>query len=77
MEYFYPVESSDDGVDSDVINQPCIVCNSPDDIDSCLLCDQCDLAVHYACVGLDKVPTGDWLCPWCVKKTVPSSKEVT
>ena len=66
-----------DGVDSDVLDQPCAVCGSSDADDSCLLCDTCDLAVHFGCIGLHSVPQGDWSCPWCVKQTVPSSKEVS
>ena len=69
-------DSSDDGMGSDVIDQPCAVCGSPDDVASCLLCDSCDIAVHFRCVRLDSVPAGDWSCPWCWQKTVPSSKEV-
>ena len=68
--------SISDDCDSDVIDQPCAVCGSPDDVDSCLLCDNCDLAMHYGCVGLSCVPPGDWSCPWCIKKIVLSSKEV-
>ena len=69
--------SDDDGADSEVLNQPCLVCGSLDDADSCLLCDRCDLATHYACVGLSSVPSGDWLCPWCQKNTKPTNREVT
>jgi hypothetical protein len=69
-------DSGDDEVDSDVLDQPCIVCSSPEGAENCLLCDKCDLAIHYGCIGLSCVPSGDWCCPWCVKKTKPSSKEV-
>ena len=69
-------EKSDDEIDSDVAEQPCAVCGSPDDFDSCLLCDSCDIALHYNCVGLPCIPAGDWSCPWCVNQTVPTSKEV-
>ena len=69
--------SDDDRADSEVLNQPYLVCGSPDDADSCLLRDRCDLATHYACVGLSSVPSGDWLCPWCQKNTKPTNREVT
>ena len=69
-------ESSDDDVDSDVLNEPCVVCCSSANEDDCLLCDTCDMAVHFNCVGLRCIPDGDWSCPWCVKKSAPTTKEV-
>ena len=68
--------SSDDDVDSDVLNEPCVVCCSSANEDDCLLCDTCDMAVHFNCVGLRCIPDGDWSCPWCVKKSAPTTKEV-
>ena len=62
--------------DLGIILQPCAVCGSADDVDSCLLCDACDLAVHYSCLGLQIIPEGDWSCPWCVKGSVLSSEQV-
>jgi hypothetical protein len=69
-------ESSEDEIDSDVMNEPCAVCCSSGNVDDCLLCDTCDMAMHYNCVGLSCIPAGDWSCPWCVKKTAPATKEV-
>ena len=31
-----------------------------------LCCDTCTLAYHTKCVGLSKLPEGDWSCPTCV-----------
>jgi hypothetical protein len=69
-------DSSDDEVDSNVLDQPCIVCSSLEGAEKCLVCDKSNLAIHYCCIGLSCVPSGDWCCPWCVKKTKPSIKEV-
>ncbi len=68
--------SSEDEVDSDVMNVPCAVCCSSGNEDDCLLCDTCDMAVHYNCVGLSCIPDGDWSCPWCVEKAALVSSEV-
>ncbi len=69
-------ESSEDEVDSDVLNEPCAVCGSSGNEDDCLLCDSCDLAMHYNCAGLSCIPAGDWSCPWCVKKTAITTERV-
>jgi hypothetical protein len=70
-------ESSEDEVDSDIMDAPCAVCCSSGNEDYCLLCDSCDTAMHYNCVGLSSIPVGDWSCPWCVKKTTITSKLVS
>ena len=62
--------------DSDVMQEPCTVCGSSDNAADCLLCDSCDLAVHFACIGLSGVPDGDWSCPWCTKGTTIATKAV-
>jgi hypothetical protein len=68
-------EGEDGDNDSDFEDKPCTICESPDDAESCLLCDTCDLAMHYTCIGLTCVPSGKWRCPWCTMKKVPSSKQ--
>ncbi len=70
--------SSDDseGIDSDIMNEPCAVCGSSGNYEDCLLCDTCDMALHYNCVGLSCIPAGDWSCPWCEKKTAITTKLV-
>ncbi len=69
-------ESSDDEVDSDVMNVPCAVCCSSGNEHDCLLCDSCDMAMHYNCVGLSSIPAGNWSCPWCVEKTAITTERV-
>ena len=40
-----------------------------------LFCETCDIAVHKACYGIVRVPTGDWNCKACVfKKKNPSKR---
>ena len=34
--------------------------------ESCMLiCDDCEEGFHVRCVGLKKVPRGEWRCPAC------------
>ncbi|KAG5990317.1 hypothetical protein E4U54_004137 [Claviceps lovelessii] len=44
---------------------PCPICNSAEREDILLLCDSCDAAYHTHCIGLDRVPDGDWYCMEC------------
>ena len=48
---------------------PCSVCGSDGEANSLLLCDgmsgRCPSTAHFRCVGLDKVPEGDWFCASC------------
>ena len=30
-----------------------------------LLCDTCDKGFHTYCIGLDAIPTGEWVCTTC------------
>jgi hypothetical protein len=55
---------------------PCIVCNSLDDEDKCLICDNCDMCLHYFCIGLAAIPDGAWICPWCAQGHELKSSEV-
>lgn len=43
----------------------CSVCHYGGDL---MLCDQCPSAFHHTCLGLEKVPDGDWFCPSCCCK---------
>jgi hypothetical protein len=40
----------------------CAVCR---DRGRLLCCDQCDLAYHIDCAGLEVIPDGIWICPNC------------
>ncbi|KAK2148927.1 hypothetical protein LSH36_474g00032 [Paralvinella palmiformis] len=48
-------------------NVVCDVCRSPDGEDSneIVFCDGCDICVHQACYGIQKIPEGSWLCRTC------------
>ncbi|XP_062326321.1 protein Jade-1 isoform X3 [Osmerus eperlanus] len=50
--------------DEDVV---CDVCQSPDgeDNNEMVFCDKCNICVHQACYGIQKVPAGSWLCRSC------------
>eukprot|EP01119_Soliformovum_irregulare_P015872 TRINITY_DN4531_c0_g1_i2.p1 TRINITY_DN4531_c0_g1~~TRINITY_DN4531_c0_g1_i2.p1 ORF type:complete len:770 (-),score=257.37 TRINITY_DN4531_c0_g1_i2:86-2395(-) len=45
----------------------CQVCQSGENEDELLLCDQCDDGCHIKCLDppLDAVPSGEWYCPKC------------
>jgi hypothetical protein len=51
----------------------CDVCRSPDseDTNEMVFCDGCNLAVHQACYGIDKIPKGSWLCAPCQQSLKP------
>ena len=40
----------------------CPICDRSDQEDVLLLCDECDASYHTHCVGLDRVPNGQWFC---------------
>ncbi|ELU08893.1 hypothetical protein CAPTEDRAFT_225697 [Capitella teleta] len=48
-------------------NIVCDVCKSPESEDGneMVFCDACDICVHQACYGIQKVPEGSWLCRIC------------
>jgi hypothetical protein len=45
----------------------CDVCHSPDseDTNEMVFCDGCNMCVHQACYGIEKIPRGNWLCSPC------------
>lgn len=45
---------------------PCPVCSLADNEDVLLLCDGCGAPYHTYCIGLSRVPVGDWHCMECV-----------
>ncbi|XP_072313805.1 protein Jade-1 [Eucyclogobius newberryi] len=56
--------------DEDVV---CDVCRSPDgeENNEMVFCDKCNICVHQACYGIQKVPTGSWLCRICALGILP------
>jgi len=51
---------------------PCQVCNSKENTDF-LLCDGCNGGSHLACVGLESVPDGFWVCTECLNQPTVDS----
>lgn len=43
----------------------CTSCSDPYDEDKMMFCDRCDRGYHTFCVGLDNIPSGNWICPSC------------
>jgi len=45
----------------------CVICGGGDSEvpNEILLCDNCDLAAHQVCYGVQVIPEGDWLCRDC------------
>lgn len=50
--------------DEDIV---CEVCRSPEseECNEMVFCDGCDICVHQACYGIQKIPEGSWLCRPC------------
>ncbi len=51
----------------------CDVCRSPygDETNEMVFCDGCNVCVHQACYGIDKIPKGSWMCAPCELKIKP------
>ncbi|KAJ0183607.1 hypothetical protein K1T71_000030 [Dendrolimus kikuchii] len=45
----------------------CNICSGKEDPDKIVLCDECDLGFHIACLDppLTELPDDDWYCPYC------------
>jgi len=39
----------------------CTVCQQPHHEDEMMFCDKCDRGYHTFCVGMDSIPTGEWM----------------
>jgi remodeling and spacing factor 1 len=65
-------ESEESGEDDDEEEEefPCKKCGKSDQPDWILLCDDCDVGYHAACLrpALMLIPEGDWFCPHCEHK---------
>ncbi|KAI8508552.1 E3 ubiquitin-protein ligase Jade-2 [Branchiostoma belcheri] len=57
--------------DEDVI---CDVCRSPDceEGNEMVFCDSCNICVHQACYGIQKIPEGSWVCRTCALGITPT-----
>jgi len=45
----------------------CRVCFNKFGKERTILCDKCDQEYHTFCVGLDKIPEGEWVCIACIE----------
>lgn len=57
--------------DEDIV---CAVCASPEseECNEMVFCDGCDICVHQACYGIQKIPEGSWLCRTCALGIKPT-----
>ncbi|CAG2249068.1 JADE3 [Mytilus edulis] len=57
--------------DEDIV---CEVCRSPEseECNEMVFCDGCDICVHQACYGIQKIPEGSWLCRPCALGIKPT-----
>lgn len=55
----------------------CTVCQQPHHEDEMMFCDKCDRGYHTFCVGMDSIPTGEWMDtqPLNQKWTTNTTKE--
>ncbi|CAM9610305.1 unnamed protein product [Chrysoparadoxa australica] len=51
----------------------CSVCSEKNEMDL-LCCDSCPRSFHLACMGMLKVPAGDWHCEYCLKNRAEENK---
>jgi hypothetical protein len=60
-------EEEDEEEDDEALDEVngCGVCKKANKFNTMLLCDKCDRGFHSNCVGLKKVPEGDWFCSRC------------
>ncbi|TPP62170.1 Phd finger protein 10 [Fasciola gigantica] len=47
----------------------CVECSDSGNEEQMMFCDRCDRGYHVFCVGLKKIPHGNWDCPLCVPQT--------
>jgi len=43
-----------------------------EDNNEMVFCDGCDICVHQACYGIQKIPEGSWLCRVCAMGIKPT-----
>ncbi len=53
----------------------CLICTRSNDLHLLLLCDACNYNVcHTYCLGLDRIPEGNWFCPKCDRNKAVNNK---
>ncbi|KAJ6946979.1 increased DNA methylation 1 isoform X1 [Populus alba x Populus x berolinensis] len=50
---------------SDKHDDACLICADGGDL---ICCEKCWSTSHLKCMGLERIPQGDWICPYCVCK---------
>ena len=60
---------------SEADNITCDTCNKGDNPQKLILCDGCDAGHHTFCIGLSRVPLGQWFCKKCAIITTKSPKK--
>lgn len=55
-------EEGEEEGEGDEEEEVCGVCGKVGEL---MLCDGCDVGVHPRCVGLARVPAGEWFCEMC------------
>jgi hypothetical protein len=63
---FFCVVLTDDDEDSVDPDLACVLCHQSNDDAHMLLCDECGLGYHLACMGRNDMPEQEvWVCPCC------------
>ncbi|CAH8505626.1 unnamed protein product [Schistosoma turkestanicum] len=52
----------------------CVECNDSGQEDQMMFCDRCDRGYHAFCVGLGRIPNGNWECLLCESLPTPPRK---
>ncbi|GLT91115.1 hypothetical protein SLE2022_090210 [Rubroshorea leprosula] len=63
---FRPLENATDRSDD-----ACIICADGGDL---ICCERCPSTFHLNCMGMEKLPQEEWLCPFCVCKYCKSGE---
>ncbi|KAE9586848.1 putative histone acetyltransferase chromatin regulator PHD family [Lupinus albus] len=67
----FPKQGIIDNSYQDQSDNICSICQDDGEV---MLCDNCPSVFHYTCLGLEKVPDGDWFCPSCCCKLCNRTK---
>lgn len=52
----------------------CVECSDSGNEEQMMFCDRCDRGYHVFCVGLKKIPQGNWDCPLCAPQATRSKR---
>lgn len=65
-------QGTDSGSSTDPNDDVCAACGEDGEL---MCCETCPRAFHTECVGLMRVPRGDWFCDHCKKKQKRAERE--